>query len=349
MQRKRFTIGDVARLAGVGKVTVSYVLNGRGEENRISKETQERIFAAARELEYRPSAVARSLVSKRANAISVVFQYANYFRAGTSFVNELMRGVCEECVDADINLILHTRSFNSVQEEADALMDGRSDGCLILRDVDDPLLPLLHQRQFPVVTFFCHPDEPDIPFVDADNVEGGAIATRHLLDLGHRKIAMVTGSRGSASSNDRHAGFRKALEEAGIGYVPDLVMSSHTPGGFAENFGPWIERQQPTALLCWSDDIAFASIKLLNRMGLKVPDDVSVIGFDSSEECDRTTPPLTSMRQPIFDIARSAARTLISATRQSPAESQSIFPLTLDVRGSTKQHSLNSSSMKRTP
>lgn len=348
MQRKRFTIGDVARLAGVGKATVSYVLNGLGEENRISKETQERIFAAARELEYRPSAVARSLVSKQANAISVVFQYANYFRAGTSFVNELMRGVCEECVEADINLILHTRSFGSVEEEADALMDGRSDGVLILRDVDDPLLPLLHQRQFPVVTFFSHPGEPNIPFVDADNFSGAATATRHLAELGHRNIGMITGSPGSVASNDRHAGYKNALEELEVDYRPSFVLSSHAPGDFAENLKSWYEEHRPTAILCWSDDTAFTCIKLFGRMGISIPNELSIVGFDGSEECDRTNPPLTSMRQPIFEIARSAARTLIAATRQMPAEVQNIFPLTLDVRGSTQAIKLSPSSTKRT-
>jgi DNA-binding LacI/PurR family transcriptional regulator len=307
-----------------------------------------KIFAAARELEYRPSAVARSLVSKQANAISIVFQYANYFRAGSSFVNELMRGVCEECVEADINLILHTRSFNSVQEEADALMDGRTDGALILRDVDDPLLQVLHERQFPIVTFFCHPDDSSIPFVDADNVAGAVMATQHLFDLGHRKIGMITGSPGSVASNDRHTGYKKALISNDLEYSSDFVISSHAVGEFGDNLRDWYRQIQPTAILCWSDDIAFASIKILNQMGVSVPSDVSVVGFDSSEECDRMTPPLTSMRQPIFEIARSAARRLIASTRQEPAEVENIFPLTLDVRGSTKPITTNSSSMKRT-
>lgn len=349
MQKKRYTIGDVARLAGVGKVTASYVLNGRGEENRISKETQERIFAAARELEYRPSAVARSLVSKRANAITIVFQYANYFRAGSSFVNELMRGVCEECVEADINLILHTRTFATVEEEADAVMDGRSDGALVLRDVDDPLLEILHQRQFPVVTFFSHPHIPTIPFVDADNVQGANMATNHLIELGHRRIGMVVGSPGSVASNDRHAGYQLALESHSIRATKELVVSSHPPESYQEAIANWFERERPSAILCWSDDVAFTCIKVLTRMGYHVPTDVSVVGFDSTEECDRATPRLTSVRQPIFEIARCAARTLIHSVRQEAAQGQNVFPLTLDVRDSTKPFINNSPSTKRTP
>ena len=344
--RKRFTIGDVARLAGVGKVTVSYVLNGRGEEYRISKETQERIHAAARELEYRPSAVARSMVSKRANAITVIFQYADYFKAGSSFVGELMRGVCEECVEADINLILHTRTFSSVEEEADAIMDGRTDGALILRDADDPLLPLLHKRQFPVVPFFSRPTDQDIPFVDSDNLAGAITATEYLKGLGHTTIGMVTGSPGSISSNDRHHGYKTALGEC---YRDDLVMCSAAQGDFASNFIEWVQTHRPTAILSWSDDTAFLCIRLLQRNGFEVPNDISIIGFDSCEECERITPRLTSMRQPIFEIARSAARTLISATRQQPAEICHVFPMTLDVRESTKSIEKETSSLKRIP
>jgi DNA-binding LacI/PurR family transcriptional regulator len=344
--RKRFTIGDVAKLAGVGKVTVSYVLNGRGEENRISKETQERIHAAARELEYRPSAVARSLVSKRSNAISVVFQYANYFQAGSSFINELMRGVCEECVEADINLILHTRTFRTVEEEAHALMDGRTDGALVLRDVDDPLLPYLRKHQFPIVTFFSRPPTDDIPFVDSDNVNGAITATNYLRDLNHNRIGMVTGSAGSVASNDRLKGYKATMGEA---FHEDLVLSSHTEDDFNALFMDWIRTQHPTAILCWSDDTAFGCMRILQQNGLKVPEDISVMGFDSSEACDRSTPTLTSMRQPIFEIARSAARTLILATKQAPAESHQIFPQTLDIRGSTQPLPIKTSSVKRKP
>jgi LacI family transcriptional regulator len=347
--RKRFTIGDVAKLAGVGKVTVSYVLNGRGDENRISKETQERIFAAARELDYRPSAVARSLVSKRANAISVVFQYAEYFQAGSSFVNELMHGVCEACVEADINLILHTRTFTCYKEEAAALMDGRSDGALILRDFKDPLLQELHSRQFPMVLFFTRSSDSNVSFVDSDNYSGGVTATNHLIDLGHRRIAMVVGSKGSVASNDRHQGYRQALQLANIEFDERLIKEFRAPADVDESFIEWIKIEDPTALVCWSDDVAFSCMKMLSRTGIKVPDQISIIGFDSSEACERVTPHLTSMRQPVLEIARSAARSLILSSQQLPHQQQNIFPMTLDIRESTKPLAIETSSLKRIP
>ena len=345
---KRFTIGDVAKLAGVGKVTVSYVLNGRGDENRITKETQERIFAASRELDYRPSAVARSLVSKRANAITVVFQYAEYFKAGSSFINEVMHGVCEACVEADINLILHTRTFSNVKEEAVALMDGRSDGALILRDFKDPLIQELNQRQFPMVLFFTRSSDNKLSFVDSDNYSGGLMATNHLIDLGHRRIAMIVGSQGSVASNDRHQGYKQALSQAGIEFSDELVKEFRSPGNVDKSLVDWIKTESPTAIVCWSDDVAFACQKVVIRAGIRIPDDISIVGFDSSEACERVTPRLTSVRQPVLEIARSAAQMLIAASQQITHQSQNIFPMTLDIRESTHQLDPQPSSPKRT-
>lgn len=333
--KKRFTLEDVAKLAGVGKVTASYVLNGRGDEFRIKKETQGRVLAAAKELEYRPSAVARSLVSKRANAITVVFQYANYFKAGSSFVNELMRGVCEACIEADINLILHTRTCDCVKDEIHALMDGRSDGVLVLRDSDDPLLNELQTRQFPAVLFFTRPSGHELPFIDGDNFEGGALATRHLHGLGHQKIGFVGGSEGSTASNDRYQGYCNGLQALNLGQDP-LSIEIRTAEHVDDSFADWYRQHRPTGLVCWSDDVAFSCIKKLTSIGVRIPDELSIVGFDSSEACERIVPSLTSVRQPIFEMAREAGRLLIAKTQQRSYEYQSVFPLTLDVRGSTQ-------------
>lgn len=347
--RKRFTIEDVARLAGVGKVTVSYVLNGRAQKARISQETCDRVLAAAKELEYRPSAVARSLVSKRADAVSLVFQFGEYFSAGSSFINEVMRGVCEACVAADINLVLHTRSFKSPVEEAHALMDGRADGALILRDYGDPMVEELVSRGYPVVLFFTRPANSSIDFIDADNFCGGRLATQHLLDLGHTRIGMVRGSVGSVASNDRIAGYRAALAERGIAPQESDLLEIDVPEDVTTDLVEWVRGTQITGLVCWSDDVAFRCIHILAGAGFSLPDDLSIVGFDSSEVCERSNPPLTSVRQPVYEMGYAAARKLIAKIRsEDDSSSPSIYPLTLDVRGSTLAPK-QPSSMKRNP
>jgi LacI family transcriptional regulator len=345
--RKRFTIEDVAKLAGVGKVTVSYVLNGRATEARISPETCERVFSAAKELDYRPNAIARSLASKRTNAITLVFQHGEYFSAGSSFINEAMRGVCEACVEADINLILHTRNFSSPVEEAHALMDGRSDGTLILRDDKDPLITELVKRGFPVMLFFTRHTDPNIDFIDADNFTGGRTATQHLLDLGHKRIAMAVGPSGSVASNDRKAGYLAALSSAEIDPSNELTKTYRTPSEVDHSLVDWVKEIDATALLCWSDDVAFSCMSTLKQAGFNLPDDLSIVGFDSSDACENVHPTLTSVRQPVYEMGYAAARRLIAKTRQVQVLGDpSIYPLSLDIRNSTQPNS-TTSPMKR--
>ena len=173
------------------------------------------------------------------------------------------------------------------------------------------------------------------------------MATNHLIDFGHRRIAMVVGSRGSVASNDRQQGYRQAIQLANIEFEEQLIKEFRTPDSVDQSLVDWIKETAPTGLVCWSDDVAFACMKTLSQAGIKIPDDLSIIGFDSSEACDRVTPQLTSMRQPVLEIARSAAQTLIAATRQLPYLPQNIFPLTLDVRESTRPQTIETSSLKR--
>ncbi len=334
---QRKTLNDVAKRAGVGKVTVSYVLNGRAEEARISAQTAERVLAAARELDYRPNALARMLLRKRTDTIAVVFQYAEFFQSTSSFINEVMHGVCAGCIGAGVDLMLHTKVASDLVAEADALSDGRLDGVLVLRDAHDEMMELLIARKFPLVQFFSRSDDPNIPFVDVDNFMGGKLATHHLLDLGHRRIAMVKGAARSVSSNDRHSGYRSSLEEAGVEYDSRFVVHSE-PGGLPGALATLMRQAEcPTALFVWSDDDAFTSMKVLSDMGLRVPRDVSVVGFDSCQSCELFNPPLTSVRQPIDEIARTATELLIEVVRGEPTARphQILFPPRLDIRATT--------------
>lgn len=334
--RKRFTISDVAKLAGVGKVTVSYVLNGRAEAARISKETAERVLAAARELEYRPSAIARSLVNRKANAITLVFQKSGYFSSTSTFISEILRGVSEACVEADVNLILHTRSFTNPVEEAHAIMDGRTDGALVLRDNGDPTIEELVIRGFPTMLFFARPDHNRVSFVDSDNYTGGRLAAEHLLGIGHERIGMIHGNPASVASNDRLAGFRAALTSRGHVLEESRMLRFDAPDHVDLQVVNWIKKHKLTSVVCWSDDVAFECLETLSKNGISVPNDVSFVGFDSSPACERSNPPLTSVRQPIYEIAFTAARKLIAKTRdESEVIEPSIYPLTLDVREST--------------
>jgi len=332
---RRTTIEDVAKRAGVGKVTVSYVLNGHAAVARISEGTQLRIRAAAAELNYRPNALARMLSTKRTNILAVVFQRGSHFAGWSGFSSEVMRGVNTAAVEMGYDLLLHTRDLPH-DEEADALSDGRIDGALLLRDEGDPLVTNLKEREVPCVQFFCR-GQADAPFVDADNYSGGRMATRHLIELGHRRIAMIRGPQRSNSSNDRFVGYRDALESAGIGVAPERVVSIPSPWSDVEPFFRLMNaKDRPSAVFCWSDEVALACLPVLRELGLRVPEDVSLIGFDSLTSCDQSVPALTSVRQPIFEMAGQATRLLGQLVAKEPVEqTQILVPLTLDIRRST--------------
>jgi len=332
---RRTTIGDVAKHAGVGKVTVSYVLNGHSQSARISSETAQRVIKAAEELNYRPNPVARMLATKRTDSIAVVFQRGYYFSVWSAFTAEVMKGVSSAAVDLGYDLMLHTREVDPKQE-ADVLSDGRVDGILILRDDGDPAVEGLDARQFPCVRFFSRGSSPDTAFVDADNYSGGRMATKHLLDLGHRRIAMIRGPQRSTSANDRYNGYRDALEQAGIGVAPERILAGFSMADPEPLRRLMSETNRPTAIFVWSDEVAFQCNILLREMGFRLPEDVSVVGFDSLDACNQSVPPLTSVRQPIFDMAVEATRLLVSIIRgEDVARRQILFPLALDVRGST--------------
>ena len=334
---RRITIEDVARHAGVGKVTVSYVLNGQSRANRISESTQERIIKAAAELKYQPNAIARSLVTRRTDILAIVFQYGAYFTTCSGFTSEVMRGISEVTVDENFDLMLHTKHVNGAEEESRALSDGRVDGALILRDENDETLLKLVDRGFPCVQFFTHNDALDIPWVDCDNVQGGRLATQHLIDLGHRRIAMVHGAKGSKSSNDRRAGYRQRMEANGLEVRDDWHLEHVDPDREPQAVLELLQSpDRPTALFVWSDDIALTILQSLRALGLSVPGDVSIVGFDSSIAARTAVPALTSICQPVRAMASAAARLLIQTIRGETVDKRAIlFQPSLDIREST--------------
>ncbi len=334
---KRTTIQDVAKLAGVGKVTVSYVLNGRSKETRISEETEKKVLQAAEVLRYRPNALARMLATQQTHSLAVVFQSGNYFSTWSNFTSEVMRGVCAAAVNQGFDLMLHTKHVGSAEMEADTLSDGRVDGALVLRDQDDPTVKALISRNFPTVQFFTRSDDKNTAWVDADNYNGGRIVARHFLELGHRRFGMVMGGPGSVSANDRFSGFRDALGAAGHALPAEHCLRGSNLGNNPKALLEMVSRPAgPTALFVWSDDDAYLVLEVLRNHGIRVPEDVSVIGFDSLAPSQRTVPPLTSIRQPVHEMAFNATRLLVNLIRkESPAKRQFLFPLSLDVRGST--------------
>ncbi len=332
MNRRRVTLADVARRAGISKVTVSNILNNRPTAVPISEATRQRVLAAVQELGYYPNAVARALVRQRTDTIAVVLQFPAIFQGWSGFTNELMHGVSDKAIELGYDILMHTRAQPSA--EASVLMDGRVDGALLLRDYEDPLIDLLTERGFPMVLFFTRSHRDDVCWVDCDNVAGARMAVEHLIQLGHRRIAHLAGSPRACSARDRLQGYRQTMAEHGLRIREDYIIPLHHGGADLTPLRELLcSPNRPTALFAWSDEVAFRALSLCNELGLKVPDDIAIVGFDSTPICEHTHPPLTSIRQPIYQMAADALTLLVQLIRGERVEPRLYTP-SLDIRAS---------------
>lgn len=315
---------------------------------RIPPETRQRILDAMRDLGYHPNGVARNLANRRTHTIAVVMQFPAIFSGWSGFTNEMMRGVTDTAIALGYDILLHTRrpaeplqadeSDDIVQAEVATLTDGRVDGALLLRDVDDPLSEELLKRGFPHVLMFTRGNDERQNFVDCDNVAGARIAMESLLSRGHRRIVHLAGSPHSGAANDRCSGYRDALTKAGLCIRPDWIIETTFAGAdynVAAGLFSLPEDERPTAVFAWSDEVAIQMVRVLKERGFRVPEDVSVIGFDSTDVCDHTDPPLTSVRQPIYSMAVEALTLLTRMIEGAETEARPIvIQPELDIRRS---------------
>ena len=320
---------------------------------RIPDETRLRIVEAMRDLNYNPNGVARNLAQRATRTIAVVMQYPRLFSGGSGFTNELMHGITDSAVAQDYDVMLFTRTpephwrdedAGRVEAEVANLTDGRVDGALLLRDLEDPLAHRLEQCGFPTVLMFTHAPDGSLWYVDCDNVTGGKMATRHLIELGHRRIAHLAGPERSGAGRERRMGYQQALENAGIAVRPEWIREAPEPTdaclAAGDLFAPDVSAQdRPTAVFAWSDNVALQMLRLLRERGLRVPQDVALVGFDSTPLCEHTDPPLTSVRQPVYAMASLAMERLALRLRgETPPETQVRFAPELMVRRSCGAH-----------
>lgn len=317
MGKNGVTINDVAKNVGVSKVTVSYVLNGRQTGVRISDRTRQRVIAAASELGYHPNALARGLARRQTDTLALVMQFPSVFSGWSGFINELMHGATDAATELGFDLMLHTKPQQDIDRDIAALTDGRADGALLLRDKGDPMAALLTEREYPFVQIFSHSDIEGSCSVDCDNLAGARLAVEHLHALGHRRIGHLAGSPQSLAAADRMLGYRLSLERHGITPNPAWLCEITHPGGDPQPLLDLMAQlEPPTALFAWSDDVGvWAMRQLREKLGLRTPEDVSIVGFDGAPVGDQVTPRLSSIQQPIYEMASRGVSMLASLIR----------------------------------
>jgi len=302
------SIKDIARVAHVSHSTVSRALRG---SPLVNAETRELIQRIATEKGYTPSAVARSLVTRRTNTIGVVVT-----SIADPFVGEVVNGIESFMLERDYSIILATchaepdREIRAVR----GFQERRVDGVLVTASrVGELYRQMLEETRAPIVLINNQHAGEFAWHVSIDNPAGARLMTGHLIGLGHRRIGYIGDRFGLHSDEERFAGYRARLEESGIAYLPELL--AYGDGG-AES-GLQAMRQllelgePPTAVFCYNDMQAFGAMRAVRERGLRVPDDISIGGFDDlflSFYCD---PPLTTIRQPKHEMGREAATILL--------------------------------------
>jgi len=327
------TIIDVAREAGVSITTVSRVLN---QEPGVHAETREQVLKVVTALNYRPKLSARSLAGARSYLIGLL-----YYDPSAAFVAWVQQGATLRCREAGYHLVVESLDNDAPDIEAQVertLAALRPDGMILTPPIcDNPkVIRALRAAGTPFVQMSPGLPVPDAGVVCMDEVQAAEEVTNLLISLGHRHIGYIGGPADQAASGLRQQGFERAMAAHGLAIEPDLVQS----GDFTFRSGVdaahrlLSRRQRPSAVFASNDDMALGVLAAAQRLGLAVPGDLSIAGFDDSPAAGLVWPALTTVRQPVAQMARSAVELLI-APAEPEAPAPRVLPHELLVRDST--------------
>ncbi|MFE9423957.1 LacI family DNA-binding transcriptional regulator [Kitasatospora sp. NPDC006697] len=332
----RPTLEEVAALAGVGRGTVSRVING---SPRVSERARAAVEQAVAELGYVPNRAARTLVTSRADAIALVVPEAETRLFSEPYFADIISGVSAELADTEMQLLLVLVRNQRERDRLSAYLRAqRVDGVLLVAvHRDDPLPGVLEQLGIPAVLAGRRGEQEPLSYVAADNAGGARMAVRHLLRRGCRQIATITGPLDMEGAQARLAGYREALGEQAIEYREELIGYGDftEPGGRAA-MAELLERSpELDAVFCASDVMASGALQVLRTAGRRVPEDVALVGFDDSIVARHTDPQMTSVRQPIEEMGRAMARLLLEEIAEpGRARRQLVLATELVVRES---------------
>jgi LacI family transcriptional regulator len=333
-QRSRMTIRDIAELAGVSIATVSRAVNGRGE---VSEKTRGIVRQIAREHGYTVNRNARGLVAGRTGLIGVTLPVIH-----PTYFSSIVASMAEALDEHDMRIVLCPTHHERHREISliERLMHGTTDGAILVlpEESGSELQTLVHQGYRCVVVDPGEQPHENIPTVSAAHSAGAGEAMRHLLSLGHRRIAAITGPRGRLATEERLRGYHAAIGGAGV--LPDarLVVESNfqVEGGFDAAARLLELPDRPTAIFAFNDPLAIGAMEAARSRGLRIPEEVSIVGFDDTTEAQFVTPGLTTVRQPLAEMGRMAVSLLVRLLENQTVETMQLeLPTRLVVRSST--------------
>ena len=342
---KRVTITQVARAAGVSPATVSLVLNGRARAVQISESTVASVSAMAAQLGYTPHHAARSLRRQQTNIITLlVHTLTNPYY--TDIASAARRAATAGGYRVNV---VETQGCDAESDALAGLRSGDADGVIVATTQHHrDFAPTFHEvigRGLPMVTVIDYSIDPHNPVIRIDDQAGAYLGTHHLLTLGHTRIAYLTHAtlddlerHERSHARDRYCGYRQALTEAGIAFDPAWVIAGETTpdGGRAAMHALLAQpAPRPTAAFCFNDLIAIGALRACFERGVRVPEDMALVGFDGIDLTAFTTPAISTVAHSRADLGRMAVETLLAMlTGAGPMEAERVLPCQLIVRES---------------
>jgi LacI family transcriptional regulator len=328
------TMKDIAKKAKVSMITVSRAMNNRPD---ISRETKSRVLKIARQLNYIPDHLARSLVTRKTKTVAVLVP-----DNVDSFYAAVVQGIGDECRERGYGIFLWN-THDSADKELEYLRQARekrTDGMLIYPvQADSRYIKELRRNPVPFVFLNRHADAVDVDFVINDNVHGAYLAVNHLVQKGHRRITYVCARPNASSGKERIAGCRKATQEAGLpSECLDLLVCEETIESCYKLVKELVAKdKRPSAIFVWDDRLAIGAMKAIGEANLRIPQDVALVGYDDIEISAYLHPPLTTVRQPTHQIGQTAARILLDKleSEETPEPKKIILKPELVVRETT--------------
>jgi LacI family transcriptional regulator len=325
-------IVDVALKARVSIATVSRVVNK--SLHKVNPTTRERVLAAISEMDYRPNALAKGLLMKKTMTIGIIIpDISNPYYA------EIVRGIQDVADQAGYAVTLHNtdKKPGGITRYIDLLREKSADGIIFSGGIINghETLSILKELKERVVVIGRH--EVDSPAVMVDNIGGAAQAVQHLLDIGHRRIGFIGGPDGSTTALDRLAGYKNTMAKNGLMFARRLVKKGtwNPQSGYLLGMQLLKGKSRPTAIVAANDQMAFGAIKAAKELGLMVPEDLAVVGFDNIPLSSYFNPSLTTVEIPMHDLGAAAVRMLLSLISGENFEKIKLFKTRLLVRGST--------------
>lgn len=315
------TMKDIARIAKVSTSTVSHVINN---SRYVSDEMREKIMKVVNELNYTPSAVARSLKVKETKTIGMLVTATS-----NPFFAEVVAGVEQYCNQHQYNLIISSTDGNEerLQQNIQTLIQKQVDGLLLMySDARNAIVKQLNV-QLPMVIMDWWPTAMNADKIYENSEFGAYLATKTLIEQGHKKIAIITGKLDKSLASNRLIGYQKALQDARLTSHPDWIIESHFDfEGGVEGMKKLLQcAERPTAIFACSDTIAVGVYQVAWQNGLRIPEDISVIGYDNIMLSQYLTPPLTTIHQPKAELGKLAVETLLQRIKAPEQEYKTLM------------------------